>query len=56
MKMVRFPKSELSLLSFVEQHREQGEGIKIIWDGAKAVFPTGEKVVPLPLQKQLLLI
>lgn len=56
MKIVRFPKSEPFLLSFVEQHREHSEGIIIIWDGAKAVFLTGEKAVPLSHQKQLLLI
>lgn len=44
-KIVRFPKSEPFLLFFIEQHREQSEGIT--WDGAKAVFLTGKKAVHL---------
>lgn len=54
---MRFPESEPFLLSLVQRHRGQSEGIKIIWKEAKAVSLTGEKAVPLPvgtgtLQKQ----
>jgi len=47
-ELVMFPESKPLLQSLVERHRGQSEGIKIIWEEAKAVFLTREKAVPLP--------